>query len=100
MAKRRKSNRRSAPKRRSKRNNPGGANMKPAIDGFIAGVAPGLVQKFAGNILGNLTGAATLGAVAWWRKNPTLMTMAGYEAGRALGGGLGAATGGNGFFEE
>jgi len=75
--------------------------MKAGMDGFIAGVAPGIVQKFAGNILGNLTGAATLGAVAWWRKNSTLMTMAGYEAGRALGGGFGAAAGGgNGFFEE
>lgn len=92
-----------ARKKKSYRKRGGGggkANMKAAIDGLIAGVAPGIVQKFAGNILGNLTGAATLGAVGYFRKNTTLLTLAGYEAGRAFGGGLGAATGGNGFFEE
>lgn len=91
MAKKKKSSRRGGSKT---------AVTKAAIDGIIAGIAPGIVQKFAGNILGNLTGAATLGAVGWWRKNNTLITLAGYEAGRAFGGGLGAAAGGDGFFEE
>jgi hypothetical protein len=78
-----------------------GAMMKPAIDGLIAGIAPGIIQKFAGNILGNLTGAASLGVVGYFRKNPTLIMLAGMEAGRAFGGGLVGATGGNGngFYE-
>lgn len=92
MAKKKKSRRRAYGRK---------AGFGPAIDGVIAGLAPGLVRRFAGNILGNFTGAAALAAVAYWRKNPTLMMLAGYEAGKALGGSVGAGVqgNGNGFFE-
>ena len=95
---------RSPKKRTSRRRGAYGtqAMMKPAIDGVIAGIAPGLVRRFAGNVLGQFTDVAALGAVGYFRKNPTLIMLAGYEAGQLLGRGFGAAAGGNGngFFEE
>ncbi len=73
------------------------ASQKALIDGAIAGIAPGIVEKMFGNVLGGFTQAAALGVVGHFRKNPTLMTLAGFELGQALSGGLvGALGGGNG----
>lgn len=78
-----------------------GGITKAAMDGFLAGIAPVIVHKFAGNMLGNLTGAVSLGAVGYFRKNNTLVTLAAMDAARAIGGGfLGNGNGnGSGFFE-
>ncbi len=70
------------------------------MDGFLAGIAPVIAQKFLGNRLGNLTGAVSLGAVGYFRKNNTLVTLAAMDAARAIGGGfLGGSNGGTGGYE-
>ena len=90
-----------AKKKKSYRRKGGGkASTKMLLDGIIAGVAPGIVQRFAGNILGDFTGGVSLAAVGHFRKNPTLMTLAGVEFGQALGGSIGGAATGGGIFER
>ena len=92
-----------ARRKKSYRRKGGGksAVMKAAIDGAIAGVAPGLVRRFAGNVFGNLTEGITLFGVGYIRKNNTLVTLGAFQLGQSLGSGfMGNGNGnGNGFYE-
>ena len=90
-----------AKKKKTYRRRGGGkANTKMLLDGVIAGVAPGIIGRFAGNILGGYTGAVSHAVVGHFRKNPTLMTLAGVELGQAFGGSIGGAATGGGIFER
>jgi hypothetical protein len=75
------------------------AMTKAAMDGALAGIAPGLARRFGlGNMLGNYTEAAALGAVGYFRKNNTLITLAAFEAAQQFIGGSNG-NGGSGAFE-
>jgi len=74
----------------------GGGSMKPLIDGAIAGVAAEAAQKF----IGSYGAPIAVGAIGIYRKNATLKTIAGLQAGSIIGdmlpviGGGGSAIGG------
>ena len=69
----------------------GGGGLKPVVDGAIAGVAGGILQKWLGKWA--IPGAAV--AVGMWRKNATLKTEGGRELGLMISQGL-PFFGGNG----
>ena len=58
---------------------------------IIAGGAASIVSQFAGRYLGQWGGPVGVGAVGYFLKNPTLMTIAGMQAGNLvnIGGYLG-----------
>ena len=58
-----------------------GGGMKPIIDGAMAGVASEAAQKF----LGSYGAPVAIGAVGMLRKNNTLKTIAGLQAGSLIG---------------
>jgi len=70
--------------------------MKPIIDGALAGIGAEAAQKF----LGSYGAPVAIGAVGIWKKNATLKTIAGLQAGSIIGdmlpmiGGGGSAIGG------
>lgn len=54
----------------------------------------GVAQGFLANWLGMWARPVARGVVGWWRKNPTLQTLAGEEAGVMVAGGIGGQVGG------
>jgi len=82
--------------RRARRRSAAGGGMKPFIDGAMAGIAAEAGQKF----IGAYGAPLGIGAVGFIRKNPTLKTIAGLQAGAMIGdmlpviGGGGSALGG------
>ena len=67
--------------RRAKR--AAGGKFKPLIDGAMAEVACDVASKYAGNDFGAIIG---YGGIGYWRKNTTLMTLAGMALGNKLSG--------------
>jgi len=87
--------------KRSRRRNNSGGGYKPMIDGFLAGAAGGLVNRFVPQVKGLGMPLAAVG-VGFWRKNQILKVEGSRELGAVLVnmllGGNGGGNGGGGAY--